>query len=108
MGGTRYPEIVSLNKDEIAERVHKAHQSVFKKQLNPVDQIVFIHHNAIPLYSIGHSKKQDEITELVSKHEGLHLIGNHLYGVGVKDCIRNGTNTARRICAVKDKDQIQS
>lgn len=97
LGGTRYPEIVSLSKDEIAKRTQQAHQSVFQTQAHPVEQIVYIHQNAIPLYSVGHGQKQEEIQSLAKKYSGLHLIGNHLFGVGVKDCIRNGTITARSI-----------
>ena len=103
LGGTRYPDIVSLSKEEIAERVQKAHQSVFQKQVSPLEQLVYIHNNAIPLYQVGHAKKQHDIRLQVQKHKGLHLIGNHLFGVGVKDCIRNGTKVARTIQATIDK-----
>ena len=103
LGGTRYPDIISRSKEEIAERVQKAHQSVFQKQVHPVDQLVYIHNKAIPLYSVGHAQRQEAIQNQAQKYSGLQLIGNHLFGVGVKDCIRNGTNAARRIQESTDK-----
>ena len=97
LGGTRYPDIVSLPKEDIAKRVQKAHCGIFNTNAEPIEQLVYIHNHAIPLYSVGHAQKQQEIQERAHQHRGLQLIGNHLFGVGVKDCIRNGTKAAHHI-----------
>ena len=104
LGGTRYPQIVSMSEEEIGSRVQKAHQHVFQREVKPIEQMVYIHNNAIPLYSVGHAQKQEKIRSMSNKHRGLYLIGNHLFGVGVKDCIRNGTSVARAIQTATDKE----
>jgi oxygen-dependent protoporphyrinogen oxidase len=103
MGGTRYPEIIDLDQQELAARTRKAHDSLLQTKATPVEQHVFRHRNAIPLYDVGHNKRQHTIQTLLKKHEGLQLIGNHLFGVGVKDCIRNGKHAAEQITNASDK-----
>jgi oxygen-dependent protoporphyrinogen oxidase len=94
---------VNLDSQELASRTRKAHNALLKIEANPVEQHVFVHRNAIPLYDVGHAQRQEKITERIKKHNGLQLIGNHLYGIGVKDCIRNGKRAADQILDASDK-----
>ena len=95
MGGSRYPEVMDCTESELIQRVGELHRQYFgTPQAAPRDVLVYKHQNAIPRYDVGHAARQSHIRELLRKHPGLFLIGNHLGGVGVKDCIRNGQQAA--------------
>ncbi|MEC7984800.1 MAG: protoporphyrinogen oxidase [Myxococcota bacterium] len=98
LGGTRYPKLIDLPEEELKERVASIHHKLFGAT-NPKDILIFKHHNAIPLYEVGHYRRQNAISAILQQYPGLFLLGNHLFGVGVKDCIRNGEQTAQRVKA---------
>ena len=99
LGGTQYPDVLDWSEQDIKERVSQAHQIIFGQQKHQVSEVyVFKHKNAIPLYAPGHNELQEKIrSQIYKKHDALSLLGNHLFGVGVKDCIRNGEQCAELI-----------
>ena len=99
MGGTRYPDVLDWSEQDIKERVSQAHQIIFGQPKHQASEVyVFKHKNAIPLYARGHDELQRKIHSHIRKrHDSLSLLGNHLFGVGVKDCIRNGEQCAKDI-----------
>ena len=97
LGGQRYPDITQLDPQEVMQRVRKAHHAVLGTTADPIDQLHFTHKNAIPLYEVGHHRRQEYIEELRVRQSNLYLLGNHLNGVGVKDCIRNAEAIAQHI-----------
>ena len=99
LGGTRYPHLLKLPDHEILLHVHKAHNEILRTTAKPIGQHVFRHARSIPLYDVHHATRQNDIQSLLKEQPGLQLIGNHLGGVGVKDCIRNGHDAAKRILA---------
>ena len=99
LGGTRYPDVLQWSEKEIQQRVFEAHQKLFGKTEHQALEVhVWKHKNAIPRYALGHDERQREIQRHIDqKHPHLSLLGNHLFGVGVKDCIRNGRDCAYKI-----------
>ena len=99
LGGTRYPSVLEWSEEDLKHRVFEAHQKLFGQTTHkPLGVHVWKHKNAIPRYTVGHHELQNEIQrQITKKHPGISLLGNHLFGVGVKDCIRNGQNCAQRI-----------
>ena len=97
LGGTRYPHLLAQSDHDILLRVHKAHNEILKTTAKPIGQHVYRHTRSIPLYDVHHAARQNDIERLCTEYSGLQLIGNHLGGVGVKDCIRNGHNAAQQI-----------
>jgi oxygen-dependent protoporphyrinogen oxidase len=51
---------------------------------------------ANPLYSMGHLDRVATIERLLKQHPGLFLTGSAYYGVGIPDCIYEGTRTAQQ------------
>ena len=65
----------------------------------PSFQQVIRHHTGIPGYRPGHRVRVATVREAVGALPGLHLIGNHLEGIGVKDCAKVGEGVAGRVMA---------
>ena len=52
---------------------------------------------AMAQYGVGHSARVSRISDLVSSCRGLALAGNAYNGIGVPDCVRSGTEGAKKI-----------
>ncbi|HZY61158.1 MAG TPA: protoporphyrinogen oxidase [Edaphobacter sp.] len=52
---------------------------------------------SLPQYAVGHLERMEELTERLTKLDGLHLLGNAYHGVGLPDLIRDARSTARQI-----------
>ena len=52
---------------------------------------------ALPQYTLGHMDRIERIHQVISSCSGLCLAGNYLDGVGISDCIRNGTLAANQV-----------
>jgi len=52
---------------------------------------------ALPQYRLGHRDQIRKIQRIIKSLEGLYLAGNFIDGVGIPDCIRNGTQAANQI-----------
>ena len=52
---------------------------------------------AMPQYTIGHLDRLKQIEAALSRYGGLVLTGAAYRGVGIPDCIRNGTLAAQRV-----------
>lgn len=97
LGGSRYPLLAKEDQQQLRQRIHKIHETLFglKGLLNTVD--IHTHLQAIPCYDPNHMRRQLAIRALQARHPGLYLAGNHIGGIGVKDCIRNGYELAQQI-----------
>ncbi len=52
---------------------------------------------AMPQYTLGHLGRLDMIQSLLGHHPGLYLAGAGYRGVGIPDCIKDGTETAKKV-----------
>ncbi len=52
---------------------------------------------AMPQYVCGHGKRIKEIRTLMSQVKGIHLTGAAFDGLGIPDCIREGTRVGKEI-----------
>ncbi len=50
----------------------------------------------LPQYQLGHQDKIRQIQRLIQSFDGLCLAGNYIDGLGISDCIRNGTLAAQQ------------
>jgi oxygen-dependent protoporphyrinogen oxidase len=53
--------------------------------------------NAMPQYTTGHLERLKQIEAALSRYGGLALTGAAYRGVGIPDCIRDGTLAAQRV-----------
>ncbi len=51
----------------------------------------------MPQYTLGHLERLERIERALSEHEGLYVTGAGYRGIGIPDCIKEGTETARRL-----------
>lgn len=61
---------------------------------------------AIPQYTLGHIERLAEIQRLLQSYPGLYLTGAGYRGIGIPDCIRDGTETAEQV--VRDAYKIRA
>jgi oxygen-dependent protoporphyrinogen oxidase len=52
---------------------------------------------AMPQYTLGHLERVNQIEASLSRYGGLILTGAGYRGVGIPDCIRDGTIAAERV-----------
>ncbi len=95
-GGMRQPEIGRLATDELVARV----MPDLRELLGVSGEPVFRHHTfwprAIPQYNLGHERFLDPLTRCEAKHAGLFIGGNARDGISLPDCLKSGTELARR------------
>lgn len=58
---------------------------------------VYRHEHGIPQYTVGHPARLAACRRAEQALPGLFLAGNHLGGIGVKDCVRDAEQVARRV-----------
>jgi len=97
IGGSRQPELTSLDAEALTERVLPD----LGKLLSITGDPRFIHlhswNRAIPQYELGYDAILDAVNEIEQSNPGLHLIGSYRGGVSVGDCIRNATELAQKL-----------
>ena len=97
LGGARNPVQATLDPQELA-RIARRDNEVFLGALpEPLVTRVYAHVRGIPQYNLGHRERVRGIRERQAAHPGLFLVGNHLDGIGVKNCIANGELCAARV-----------
>jgi protoporphyrinogen/coproporphyrinogen III oxidase len=63
----------------------------------PIDQVIARWPRSMAQYTVGHSKRIEEIRSRAAAIPGLHLAGNAYEGIGIPDCIRTGRAAAKAI-----------
>jgi oxygen-dependent protoporphyrinogen oxidase len=58
---------------------------------------VYKHKKGIPQYSLGHEKRLEVISGIVSRFRRFYITGNAYRGISVNDCIENSYKIAGRI-----------
>ncbi len=97
LGGMRAPDVLKWTDQELAGLVVGTLRDLMGLTGTPDFVRVVRHPRAIPQYLIGHGARVEAITRLLGPMEGLHLTGNYLHGVSVRDCLTHGLQLADRI-----------
>jgi len=104
-GGSVLPEAAEMNDHQIAAWVRRSNERFFGHERAAPNMVrVFRHPKGIPQYRKGHVAKVRTIRAAEGRHPGLFFTGNHLLGIGVKDCARSGEETATRVQALLGVD----
>ena len=95
-GGMRQPEIGRLEPAALVARVLPD----LRELLGVTGEPVFRHHTfwprAIPQYNLGHERFLDPLARCETKDPGLFIGGNARDGISLPDCLKSGTELARR------------
>jgi protoporphyrinogen/coproporphyrinogen III oxidase len=98
IGGTRRPELVDYNDDEIRELVFGEVNDMFGlTRVNPDIFRVFRYRRAIPQYGRSSAERLQAIIEIQSRYPGLILAGGIRDGIGMADRIRQAKTIADEI-----------
>lgn len=96
-GGSRQPEIASLDTEDIKQIVAAEHRDLLGVSGEPqfFDHIFWP--DSIPQYTPQYDKVITAIKELEEQAVGVHLAGNFRGGISLPDCIENGINLAEKL-----------
>ncbi|HCH64952.1 MAG TPA: protoporphyrinogen oxidase [Deltaproteobacteria bacterium] len=107
LGGSIAPEIFEASDQELIARARRAAAICLGPERKPPNMIrVYRHPAGIPQYRVGHPARVATVRAAETRHPGLYFIGNHLEGIGVKDCARAGLEVATKITARHPSDPL--
>jgi len=100
VGGAVDPEAAMLPHQPLIDRVMAAHcRFLGAMRTEPLMVQVYRHPSAIPQYTLGHPGRVASIRAAQARLPGLFFTGNHLEGIGVKDCAASGERAANAVQA---------
>jgi len=98
VGGAVDPDAALLAHQPLMDRVDHAHRAFFGSQrADPLMVQVYRHPRGIPQYALGHPGRVAAVRAAENKFRGLFFCGNHLDGIGVKDCAAAAERTAEAV-----------
>ena len=102
LGGSIVPTIISKDNQELQDLVLRHHEKLFGSlKTRPAHMMVVKYKQAIPRYEKGHFEIQKEVRQFHLQNPTIRLSGNHLFGVAVKDCIRQSKKTVSDFLAAE-------
>ena len=94
------PEVVEDDDQQLLARVRRALSAQLgQERAAPALVRVFRHPAGIPQYTPGHLQRVAAVRAAQARHPGLYCVGNHLQGIGVKDCAREAARVADQVRA---------
>jgi oxygen-dependent protoporphyrinogen oxidase len=97
LGGARDEAVLALTDDEIVGTVRGELRDIVKLDARPMFERVYRWRSAMAQYESGHLARVERISRRVKNLPGLELAGNGYRGIGVPDCIREGTDAANGV-----------
>ena len=89
--------MLQLSDAELRSAVEELHQKLFGAPAASDAHFYVRHRQAIPCYGLQHPRLHQLVMEHHRAVPTLRLLGNHLFGVGIKDCVRNASQQAQAI-----------
>jgi oxygen-dependent protoporphyrinogen oxidase len=99
VGGAGREDLVALDDAALIQLVREELGATLGITAAPLLARVYRWERANPQYVVGHLERVDAIEQLLLPYPGLYLTGSAYRGVGVPDCIHQGTQTAERLLA---------
>jgi oxygen-dependent protoporphyrinogen oxidase len=94
LGGVGREAILQRGDEALARCVREELASIVGLQATPRYVEVNRWHRAMPQYTLGHLDRLAQLETALSRFGGLAVTGAAFRGVGIPDCIRDGTETA--------------
>lgn len=100
-GGPGKEVMVDLTDSELVQIARQELKSLLGLAAAPVTSRIYRWVKANPQYDLGHLERVSRIFSEVKTHlPGIFLTGSAYEGVGVPDCVRQGTETAKKAFAI--------
>ncbi len=97
VGGVGREKVLDADDHELVVRVRGELATICGIQAEPRYTEVNRWWKAMPQYTIGHLDRLTQLEAALSRYPGLALVGAAYRGVGIPDCIRDGTLAAERM-----------
>jgi oxygen-dependent protoporphyrinogen oxidase len=95
IGGAVDEASTQLPHQQLLDRVFASNERFFgSRRAEPNLVRVFHHPQGIPQYTVGHPARVAAVSAAQDRFGGLFFAGNHLQGIGVKDCAATGERIA--------------
>ena len=95
VGGVGNPAALDLSDPALAGRVKDDLAHLFGLKGDPEVVQILRYQSAIPQLTRGHDERMTTISNGIADNPGLHLAGNYLTGVGLKDAVHSGLAASR-------------
>jgi oxygen-dependent protoporphyrinogen oxidase len=99
VGGAGREELVLLDDAALIQLVREELGAILGITTVPLLTRVYRWEQANPQYLVGHLERVDAMERLLASYPGLFLTGSAYRGIGIPDCIQQGTQTAERLLA---------
>ncbi len=97
VGGGAGEETAHLDENELERIVRQDLLKSMNVRETPAFCKVYYNRKGNVQYQVGHSALVDSIDAALQSHPGLFLAGSAYRGIGIPDCILNGTRTAESV-----------
>ena len=97
VGGVGREAIIYSDDASMIRRVRDELQAIAGITHEPVYAEVNRWERGMPQYQLGHHQRLEKIQGQLQSYRGLYLAGSAYRGIGIPDCIRDGTETAERV-----------
>jgi oxygen-dependent protoporphyrinogen oxidase len=97
LGGAGDPSVIDLPDEELWGVVRHEIGPVIGMRGEPAFLRIYRWKEGIPQFTLGHRERRRKLEELAEHRQGLYLVGNAYYGVGLNDCVKMAHAVAGRI-----------
>ncbi len=97
VGGARDPEVGSIDKELLINKVRIEFEKIMGITEDPVYTGYKYWGKAIPQYNLGYIEHERYFEEFEKRNPGLYLSGNYRGGISIGDCLKNGELLAERV-----------
>jgi oxygen-dependent protoporphyrinogen oxidase len=98
VGGSVDPKAAALPHQALLNRVFASHEKLLgTRRAEPTLVRIYRHPAGIPQYTMGHPSRVATVKAAQNRFGGLFFAGNHLQGIGVKDCVATGEHVANEV-----------
>ncbi len=97
VGGEGRESILELDDEALIRRVKAELREICGLEAEPTYVEVNRWRKAMPQYRLGHLERLEQAEVALSRYGGVVLTGSAYRGLGIPDCIREGTVAAEKV-----------
>lgn len=107
LGGAGREAVLGRTDEDLVGLVRAEFRAIMGLEEEPIFARVYRWPQAMPQYLVGHLDRLEVMEEMLTRLPGVFLTGAGYRGVGLPDCIRDGTQTADKVVRFFDKGQAR-